>query len=166
MGPKGPKGPRGRPRGPMGPLGPPGPQVHCDGSAQKMNPPQKIAFFGKMAPQGPPGPLGRVHTGATWAPWAPGPLGRPLTGATWAPGPQSIAMGRDKFKTLPENRLLGILGSKIGEKKLGFGPQDPHGEIRAGIMCRIPVLKSQMVGWRPIWWQKGVICLHRWCVAE
>merc|ERR1711995_232387 len=42
-------------------------------------------------------------------------------------------------------------------KKLGFRPRDPHGEIRAGILCRIPVLKSQMVGWRPIWWQKGVI---------
>ena len=42
------------------------------------------------------------------------------------------------------------------EKRSGFGPRDPHGEIRAGILCRIPVLKSQMVGWRPIWWQKGV----------
>merc|ERR1711965_349388 len=39
---------------------------------------------------------------------------------------------------------------------LGFGPRDPHGEIRAGILCRIQVLKSQMVGWRPIWWRKGV----------
>ena len=44
----------------------------------------------------------------------------------------------------------------MAKKKLGFGPRDPHGEIRAGILCRIPVLKSQMVGWRPIWWQKGV----------
>ena len=62
----------------------------------------------------------------------------------------------DKFETLPENRLVGILGSKLGEKKLGFRTRGPHGEIRAGILSRIPVLKSQMVGWRPIWWQKGV----------
>ena len=39
---------------------------------------------------------------------------------------------------------------------MGFRPRDPHGEIRAGILSRIPVLRSQMVGWRPIWWQKGV----------
>ena len=49
--PWGPMGPRGGARGPVGPLGP---QVHCDGSAQKMNPPQKITLFGKMAPRGPP----------------------------------------------------------------------------------------------------------------
>ena len=67
-GPRGPKGPRGAPRGPVGPLGPPGPQVHCDGSAQKMNPPQKIALFGKMAPRGPPW---APENGAPWAPWAP-----------------------------------------------------------------------------------------------
>ena len=63
----------------------------------------------------------------------------------------------DKFKPLPENRLLGICRSKMGQKKLGFRPRDPHGEIRAGILSRIPVLKSRMVGWRPVWWQKGVI---------
>ena len=66
--PWGPKGPLGPPRGPVGPLGPPGPQVHCDGSAQKMNPPQKIALFGKMAPRGPPW---APENGAPWAPWAP-----------------------------------------------------------------------------------------------
>ena len=49
-------------------LGAPGPQVHCDGSAQKMNPPQKIALFGKMAPRGPPW---APENGAPWAPWAP-----------------------------------------------------------------------------------------------
>ena len=41
--------------------------------------------------------------------------------------------------------------------KNGSRPRDPHGEIRAGILCRILVLKSKMVGWRPIWWQKGEI---------
>ena len=72
--PWGPKGPRGPPRGPVGPLGPPGPQVHCDGSAQKMNPPQKIALFEKIAPLGPPGPpLGPL--GPLGAPWAPRGLG-------------------------------------------------------------------------------------------
>ena len=71
-------------------------------------------------------------------------------------GPKSIAMGANNFKNLTKNRLLGIFGSKIGEKKLRFRPRDPRNEIRAGILCRIPVLKSQMVGWRPIWWQKSV----------
>ena len=41
------------------------------------------------------------------------------------------------------------------KNKLGFRPRDPHGEIRAGILRRIPVSMSQMVPWRPIWWQKG-----------
>ena len=54
-------------------------------------------------------------------------------------GPKSIAMGANKFKSLPENILLGMFASKIGEKKLRFRPWDPHGEIRAGILCRIPV---------------------------
>ena len=42
-------------------------------------------------------------------------------------------------------------------KKLGFRPRDRQGQIRAGILRRIPVPVSQMVGWRPIWWQKGMI---------
>ncbi len=47
----------------MGPHGAPwGPKSIAMGAAQKMNPPQKIALFGKIAPRGPP-----------WAPWAPGP---------------------------------------------------------------------------------------------
>ena len=70
-------------------------------------------------------------------------------------GPKSIAMGADNFKSLPENLLFVILGSKI-TKKIGIQAPGPHGEIRAGILFRIPGLKSQMVGWRPIWWQKGV----------
>ena len=54
---------------PWGPVGPWGPKSIAMGAAQKMNPPQKIALFVKMAPRGPP-----------WAPqgaWAPhpGPLG-------------------------------------------------------------------------------------------
>ena len=62
LGALGPQGAQGAPRGPKGP------QVHCDGSAQKMNPPQKIALFGKMAPRGPPW---APENGAPWAPWAP-----------------------------------------------------------------------------------------------
>ena len=73
--PWGPKGPLGPPRGPVGPLGPPGPQVHCDGSAQKMNPPQKIALFEKIVPLGPPGPpLGPLGPLGLWG---GGPLSRP-----------------------------------------------------------------------------------------
>ena len=42
------------------------------------------------------------------------------------------------------------------KKKLGFKARDPLGEIRPGILRRIPVSMSQMVGWRPRW-QTGVI---------
>ena len=52
----------------------------------------------------------------------------------------------DKFENFTENQLLVIFGSKICEKKIGFGPRDPHGEIRAGILCWILVLKSQTDG--------------------
>ena len=45
----------------------------------------------------------------------------------------------------------------MGEVKLGFRPRDPHGEIRAGILRILPPEMSKTVGWRPIWWQKGVI---------
>ena len=31
-----------------------------------------------------------------------------------------------------------------------------HGGLRAEIPHTTPVLMSQMVGWRPFWWQKGV----------
>ena len=57
-------------------------------------------------------------------------------------GPKSGAMGVNKFENLPEICILAW--SKMGQKKLGFRPRDPHGEIRAGILCQIPVLKSQM----------------------
>ena len=43
-------------------------------------------------------------------------------------------------------------------KNLVFRPRDPHGEIRAGILRRIPAPVPQMVGWRLIWWQKGWTC--------
>ena len=66
------------------------------------------------------GPLG--HLGAPWGPL--GPLGPP-----WGPlgpvGPKSIAMGANKFENLPENRLLGSLGSKMGEKKVGIWAPGP-----------------------------------------
>merc|ERR1711903_54260 len=82
-------------------------------------------------PLGPPwGPLG------PWAPWA-ALAGRPV--GPWAPNP--LLWVADKFKTLPENRLFGILESKTGHQKVGIQAPGPHGEIRAGILCRIPVLK-------------------------
>ena len=61
-----------------------------------------------------------------------------------------------KFENLREMLLFVILGSNMSEKKFGFRPQDPHSEIRAGILRRFPVCMSQMVGRRHIWWQKGV----------
>ena len=80
---------------------------------------------------GPRGPLG--PPGGPWGiqggPWAPGALGQPLTGATWAPwapgAPNPLRWVADKLKTLPENRLLGIFGSKIGEKKVGIWAPGP-----------------------------------------
>merc|ERR1712159_563509 len=124
-------------RGPRGPLVPWDPWAASHGR--------------HLGPLGPWAPWAASHGWAPWAashgrhlgPWAPwaashgrhlGPLG------PWAPNP--LLWVADKFETLPENRLWGILGSKISEKKLGFGSQDPHGEIRAGILSQIPVLKS------------------------
>ena len=71
--------------------------------------------------------------------------------------PNPMLWVQHNFEHLAKIDIWAFLGPKWVNKKLGFGPRDPHGEIRAGILCRIPVLKSQMVGWRPIWWQKGVI---------
>ena len=85
----------------------------------------------------------RRPLGPPWAPWAPG-APNPLL---WVP---------INSKTCQKIYFGALLGCHKGETNLGFRPWDPHGEIRAGILCRIPVLKSQMVGWRPIWWQKGV----------
>ena len=39
--------------------------------------------------------------------------------------PKSIAMGANNFKTLPENRLVGIDGPKIGENKIGIQAPAP-----------------------------------------
>ena len=85
------------------------------------------------------------------APWG-GP------GAPWAPGaPNPMLWVPHKFENLPEICILAFLESKMDEKKLGFRPRDPHGEIWAGILRRILVSRSKIVGWRPIWWQNGVI---------
>ena len=145
-GPRGPKGSLGAPWGPQGP------------------------------PWGPQGPLGRPLTGAPWAPWAAshgrpvGPLGpwapwaaseqapRGPLGPPWAPGaPNPLLWVADKFKTLPENIFLGIFWSKIGEQKVGIQALGPPRRHPGRNSEPIPGLKSQMVGWRPIWWQKGVI---------
>ena len=71
--------------------------------------------------------------------------------------PHPARLVEHNFEDLPQIVTLAFWGPKRCLKKLGVRPRDPHGQIRAGILCRIPVLKSQMVGWRPIWWQKGVI---------
>ena len=68
-------------------------------------------------PRGPKGPQG-----PPWAPWGP-------QGAPWAPlgpwAPNPLRWVADKFKTLPKNRLLGIFGSKMGQKKVGIQAPGP-----------------------------------------
>merc|ERR1711965_1124419 len=54
-------------------------------------------------------PLGDLWNGTPWAPWAPNPL-------LWV---------ADKFETLPENRLFGILESKTGHQKVGIQALGP-----------------------------------------
>ena len=94
-----------------------------------------------MAPLGPKGPPKMAPLGALGHPWAPlGP---------W--GPKSDAMGAHKFENLPNIYIVAFFGSKMGEKKLGFRPRDPHGEIRARILRILPPEMSKTVGWRPIW---------------
>ena len=87
--------PLGGPRGPLGPLEPLGGLSRAP-----------------RGPLGPLGPLGGPWTGAPWAPWAPG-----------APNP--LLWVADKFKTLPENRLLGILESKTEHQKVGIWAPGP-----------------------------------------
>ena len=92
--------------------------------------------------------------GGNGPPW--GPSGPPW--ALWAPLEPRIRCDGCSInsKNLPQIHMFSFVGPKWVNKKLGFRPWDPHGEIRAGILRRIPVSRSQMVGWRPIWWQKGV----------
>ena len=59
-------------------------------------------------------------------------------------------------KTCPKSTFW-HLGSKRIKTKLGFRARIPHSEIGAGILRRTPVSTSQMVVWRPTWWQKGVL---------
>ena len=105
----------------------------------------------KGAPWAPLGPLGGPK-GPLGAP--KGPLGAPVgpLGPPWAPG-KSLGKptGHVNSKTCQKINFWAFLGPTWVKKKCGFRPRDPHGEIRAGILCRIPVLKSQMMGWRPIW---------------
>ena len=67
-----------------------------------------------LGPQGAQG-APRGSLGAPGAPWA-------ILGP-W--GPESIAIGANNFKTLPENRLFGIFGSKISEEKVGIQAPGP-----------------------------------------
>ena len=94
-------------------------------------------------------------TGAPWAPLGPlGPLGAPVgpLGPHGPLGPQIHCYGSRIIRNPSRKYTFGdLLVSKSAETKLRFGPRDPRGEIRAGILSRIPVLKSQMVPRRPIW---------------
>ena len=42
-------------------------------------------------------------------------------------------------------------------KQLRLRGRDPHGEIRAEILCRMPAWMSKTEGWRPIWLQIWLI---------
>ena len=93
------------------------------------------------------------YMGGQWdpmgAPWGPlGPLGAhvgPL-GPRGPLGPQIHCYG-SWINSKPSQKIdfWAFLGPKWVKKKLGFGPRDPHGEIQAGILSRMLVLKSQMV---------------------
>ena len=137
LGPQGaqgpPKGPLGAPKGPRGPHGP----------------------LGRPSKWRPLGPLGGSENGTPWARWAPGAQNPmrwvPIISKTCQKLAFLKAYRPHKFENLPEICILAFFGSQMGRKMLGFRPRDPHSEIRAGLLCRIPVLKSQMVEWRPIW---------------
>ena len=84
-----------------------------------------MRIFGSPGAQGALGPLGSLSR----APLGPlGPLGT-LGGLSRAPhgplGPNPLLWVADKFETLPENRLLGIFGSKMGQKKVGTWAPGP-----------------------------------------
>ena len=74
--------------------------------------------------------------------------------ATWRP---HLCYGCSINSKPAQIYFLAFGVSKMGEQKLGFRPRDHHGEIQAGILRGIPVSMSQMVRWRPIWWQRCVI---------
>ena len=50
-----------------------------------------------------------------------------------------------------------FLVQKMVQKKLSLRGWDLSGEIRAEILHRTPLRMSKTVGWRPDWYQKGVI---------
>ena len=109
-------------------------------------------------------PHGHPPAGAPGDPWAPlGPQGAPWgpQGAPRGPpgplGAQIHCYG-SRINSKPSQKIdfWAFLGPKWVKKKLGFRPRDPYGEIRAGILRILPPEMSKTVGWRPIWWQKGV----------
>ena len=57
----------------------------------------------------------------------------------------------------PQNGEMPIFGVKNGFKKLRLRGWDPPSQNRAAILRLGAVSRSQMVAWRPIWWQKDVI---------
>ena len=96
-------------------------------------------------PQGPPGPGGTIlgHFGDQKK--SKIPAGRPAT-ETYRKHIKKIAL-----VTFP------ICLVQHDGKKLRLRGWDLSGEIRAEILRISPPRMSKMVGWRPIWGQKGVI---------
>ena len=154
MGPLGPWAPwAASGRAPRGTLGPPWapwapwaihqPSISHPSSKPSIIHPLTSINHPSWRPVGPLGPLapwaashGR-HLGplGPWAPWVAlagrpvGPKG-PHGGAQGAPGaPNPLLWVADKFETLPENRLLGIFGSKIGEKVGIQAPGPPRRDL-------------------------------------
>ena len=105
---------------------------------------------------GPLGPLGPL--GAPWGPMGPpwGPMG-PM-GPLGPHGPQvRLLLCGAISKSSQKLAFPYFWGPKWVKKKLRLRGWDPPGEIRAEILRRFPVAKSQMVPRRPIWRQKSVI---------
>ena len=89
-----------------------------------------------------------IRRGPLGPPWDPlGPLG--------TLGPQILLWVPHKFENLPKIDIWAFWASRMSQKTVWIPGLRPHGEIRAGIIRRIPVPVSQVVGRRPIWWQKG-----------
>ena len=103
---------------------------------------------------------GSADTYRTCEPGAPwGPMGAPMGphgphGSPWAPSsPVVVRRNFEKFTKIGIFPFLG--GPKWVKKKLRLRGWDPPSHNRAAILRPGAVSMSQMVAWRPIWWQKG-----------
>ena len=72
-----------------------------------------------------------------------GPWGPPGPPWGWPSGNQAHF---DVFVRKKEIRFQDLDPELMRTKKLGFAARDPHGEIQAGILSKIPVPKSQIKG--------------------